>query len=153
MRNKKGFTLAELLIVVAIIAVLVAIAIPIFVNQLEKANEATDQANIRDYYAEIATALVTGDLKYDATTNSMKVSGGKNAEVTKALATATGEFEVTVTAGAAKQNIDQWQTGDFEVAGVTVTAATNMKGTSKITYTFKVEENNTYLKSISFPTT
>lgn len=28
--NKKGFTLAELLIVVAIIAVLVAIAIPVF---------------------------------------------------------------------------------------------------------------------------
>lgn len=29
-KNKKGFTLAELLIVVAIIAVLVAVAIPIF---------------------------------------------------------------------------------------------------------------------------
>ncbi|MFR7953894.1 MAG: type IV pilin protein [Ruminococcus sp.] len=34
--NKKGFTLAELLIVVAIIAVLVAISIPIFNSQLEK---------------------------------------------------------------------------------------------------------------------
>lgn len=34
--NKKGFTLAELLIVVAIIAVLVAISIPIFSSQLEK---------------------------------------------------------------------------------------------------------------------
>ena len=31
--NKKGFTLAELLIVVAIIAVLVAIAIPVFTTQ------------------------------------------------------------------------------------------------------------------------
>ena len=36
-KNKKGFTLAELLIVVAIIAVLVAVAIPIFTSQLEKA--------------------------------------------------------------------------------------------------------------------
>ena len=52
-KNNKGFTLAELLIVVAIIAVLVAIAIPIFTSQLEKAREATDIANIRDYYAEI----------------------------------------------------------------------------------------------------
>lgn len=35
-RNMRGFTLAELLIVVAIIAVLVAIAIPVFTKQLEK---------------------------------------------------------------------------------------------------------------------
>lgn len=50
--NKKGFTLAELLIVVAIIAVLVAIAIPVFTSQLEKSREATDLANIRAAYAE-----------------------------------------------------------------------------------------------------
>lgn len=41
-KGKNGFTLAELLIVVAIIAVLVAISIPIFTTQLEKAREATD---------------------------------------------------------------------------------------------------------------
>ncbi|MBR2547701.1 MAG: prepilin-type N-terminal cleavage/methylation domain-containing protein [Eubacterium sp.] len=50
--NKKGFTLAELLIVVAIIAVLVAIAIPIFTKQLERSREATDLSNIRAAYAE-----------------------------------------------------------------------------------------------------
>ncbi|MDO4182867.1 MAG: prepilin-type N-terminal cleavage/methylation domain-containing protein [Coriobacteriia bacterium] len=59
MREDKGFTLAELLIVVAIIAVLVAIAIPIFTAQLEKARESTDAANIRDAYAEVMTAALT----------------------------------------------------------------------------------------------
>lgn len=53
MRNKKGFTLSELLIVVAIIGVLVAISIPIFTSQLHKAEVATDWANVRAYYAQI----------------------------------------------------------------------------------------------------
>ena len=52
-KNKKGFTLAELLIVVAIIAVLVAIAIPVFTSQLEKSRESTDLANIRTAYAAL----------------------------------------------------------------------------------------------------
>ena len=45
--RKAGFTIAELLIVVAIVGVLVAIAIPVFTSQLEKAQEATCLANRR----------------------------------------------------------------------------------------------------------
>ena len=56
--NNKGFTLAELLIVVAIIAVLVAIAIPVFTSQLEKSREATDAANIRAAYAEVVVSAI-----------------------------------------------------------------------------------------------
>ena len=59
--NRKGFTLAELLIVVAIIAVLVAIAIPVFTSQLEKSREATDLANFRSAYAECAAEVLTVD--------------------------------------------------------------------------------------------
>jgi len=60
-RGEKGFTLAELLIVVAIIAVLIAIAIPIFTSQLERSREATDKANLRSAYAEQMTAILTWD--------------------------------------------------------------------------------------------
>ena len=60
-QEKKGFTLAELLIVVAIIAVLVAIAIPVFTTQLEKAREATDLANVRSAYAEMMTQYLSWD--------------------------------------------------------------------------------------------
>ena len=49
--NEKGFTLAELLIVVAIIGVLVAMAIPTFTNQLEKARESTDMSNLRSAFS------------------------------------------------------------------------------------------------------
>ena len=59
MNEKKGFTLAELLIVVAIIAVLVAVAIPVFTAQLEKARQSTDLANIRSSYAEATAAYLT----------------------------------------------------------------------------------------------
>jgi type IV pilus assembly protein PilA len=59
-KNNKGFTLAELLIVVAIIAVLVAIAIPVFTTQLEKSKEGTDIANLRSAYAAGQVAALTG---------------------------------------------------------------------------------------------
>ncbi len=58
MREHKGFTLAELLIVVAIIAVLVAISIPVFSTQLEKSRESVDIANIRSAYAEAMVAAL-----------------------------------------------------------------------------------------------
>lgn len=58
-KRAAGFTLAELLIVVAIIAVLVAVAIPVFNSQLEKSREATDLANVRSTYAEVTTQAIT----------------------------------------------------------------------------------------------
>lgn len=60
LKNKKGFTLMEMLIVVAIIAVLVAIAIPTFSGALTKSKEAADVANIRAYYAELQIKAIDG---------------------------------------------------------------------------------------------
>lgn len=68
--NKKGFTLAELLIVVAIIAVLVAISIPIFTTQLEKSRDAVSVSNMRAAYAEATTAKLTGSSGGNATLNA-----------------------------------------------------------------------------------
>ena len=106
--NKKGFTLAELLIVVAIIAVLVAISIPIFTNQLEKAREATDASNIRAAYAEVSADALT--------------EGGT---VTSKYVTAT-------------QTKDKWQSADagendnMKIGGQNVgSASTSTGGTNK----------------------
>lgn len=60
-KSKKGFTLAELLIVVAIIAILIAVAIPVFSAQLKKANNATDDANIRAAKAAATVAFLDGN--------------------------------------------------------------------------------------------
>jgi type IV pilus assembly protein PilA len=153
--NKKGFTLAELLIVVAIIAVLVAIAIPIFTSQLEKSRESTDAANIRDYYAEISSALLTDASFTDNTGvlnhhSTIKLTGDKTA--TYASSGTTG-FTVTVSSVKVNQTQNSWQTGDIVVGGCTITSSTNMVGTDQIIYTFTTSDGNTYLSSISFAST
>lgn len=70
--NKKGFTLMEMLIVVAIIAILVAIAIPTFAGQLERANQSTDAANIRATYAEVVVDYLNKGQAVEMTTPAMK---------------------------------------------------------------------------------
>ena len=110
--NKKGFTLAELLIVVAIIAVLVAIAIPIFTAQLQKAKVATDEANIRSWYAEASAKLLTED-NYTPTTDELekavdlKADGATVTVNYTEAATANDDpvFNITYTAEYANTNV------------------------------------------------
>ncbi len=129
-KNNKGFTLAELLIVVAIIAVLVAIAIPIFTSQLEKSREATDLANVRSAYAEIVTAAMTEETEI--------VSNSADIEYVVDDATA-GSYVYTATV-TLHQAVDGWATVDADkaVAGVTATGTPTAKGKATITFT----ENN-----------
>jgi len=70
-KNKKGFTLVELLIVIAIIAIMVAIAIPVYSAQLDSARTQVDAANLRtaeslamaDFMLN-RSATATGDTTY-----------------------------------------------------------------------------------------
>ena len=101
-KRTKGFTLAELLIVVAIIAVLVAVSIPIFTAQTEKAKAATDMANVRaakaaavtDYLTNVYSSTVTyyydadsGKVITDSTAAAALKGYGKS---TKEVSNATG---------------------------------------------------------------
>ena len=105
-KNNKGFTLMEMLIVVAIIAVLIAIAIPVFTAQLEKAREATDLANMRSAYAEVMVSAVSGEAD---TANGVTLTDGVFSKDYKLKQTESG-----------------WQTtgtltvGDFDVSSLAV---------------------------------
>ena len=68
LKKQGGFTLVEMLIVVAIIAILIAVSIPMVSGALDRAKEATDAANVR---AAKAQASIT---KLDPT---YKVNGEK----------------------------------------------------------------------------
>ena len=59
--KNNGFTLVEMLIVVAIIAILIAVSIPLVGSSLEKARVQTDNANLRAAKAEGAIIYLDPD--------------------------------------------------------------------------------------------
>ena len=61
-KTKKGFTLIELIIVIAIIAILAAIAIPKFGAAKHNADVSADQANAKIIATAVATAVANNDL-------------------------------------------------------------------------------------------
>ena len=67
-QNKKGFTVAELLIVVAIIGVLVAISIPVYSKLVQKARLAANQANARAAYSAVEIQFLTSDHRSEGET-------------------------------------------------------------------------------------
>ncbi|MGI6199773.1 MAG: prepilin-type N-terminal cleavage/methylation domain-containing protein [Christensenellales bacterium] len=62
-KDKRGFTLIELIVVVAIIAILIALIVPNVVRQLEKTQQVTCLGNIaslqREYYMEVVSGKNT----------------------------------------------------------------------------------------------
>lgn len=112
MKNKKGFTLMEMLIVVAIIAILIAIAIPTFANSLNKARVATDEANIRSGYATVMATVMTSDsYSAEGTAEKKTYCLNKDGSVTEATTGATTGGTYTCQ-GNAK--------GDVDIAGQTI---------------------------------
>ena len=74
-KEKRGFTLAELLVVVAIIGVLVAISIPIFTTQLEKARRSVDLYNARAVESVLVNAINDGSVQIPPGTNTNAAYG------------------------------------------------------------------------------
>ena len=50
----------EMLIVIAIVAVLISVAVPVPSSQLERSREAVDLANVRSAYAQVSTEALLG---------------------------------------------------------------------------------------------
>lgn len=111
--TKKGFTLAELLIVVAILAILVAVSIPIFTSKLHDAKDSTDMANVRAAKAAAVVEYMSGtgndaEGKGDAVTYYYDAANGKVVPATQKSTITKGYSQCTSTSctkgGAATAN-------------------------------------------------
>ena len=98
-RNKKGFTLAELLIVIAIIMVLVAILIPAISGALDKAQVAADAANFRSEYAVAATTYI--DAGTTTTVSALESAAGITKSTVAIKSVANGKMTVEISLNSA----------------------------------------------------
>lgn len=81
LKKKNGFTLIEMLVVVAIIVILVLVSIPMVTSSLDKARKATDEANLRAAKAVATIEALSSDNPqsisgqwYDITTGELTTS-------------------------------------------------------------------------------
>ena len=89
--NKKGFTIVELVIVIAIIAILAAVLIPTFASLIQKANTSADIQACRQMNTYLAVNEVTADKTIVEVYEALK-TGGMDAEDYKPLSSNTYYF-------------------------------------------------------------
>ena len=72
-KNNKGFSLVELIVVIAIMAVLVCVLAPQFIKYVERSRQSTDLQNVQELKSAIEADIADGKIAADVT---ITVTGG-----------------------------------------------------------------------------
>ena len=103
--NKKGFTIVELVIVIAVIAILAAVLIPTFSNVVTNAKKSAAMQNARNAYEEylaenadevdlntLNLCIKSGTRYYIVTAGQFNEKSGQSCDSTKTACTVNGEL-------------------------------------------------------------
>jgi type IV pilus assembly protein PilA len=106
-KNNKGFSLVELIVVIAIMAVLVGVLAPTFIKYVESSRQSTDIQNIQQLKTTVEVECANNQ---NITAASIEVTGGASGT---AVIKTTPADSITTTAVSTNLKSSSWQTVTF----------------------------------------